>query len=73
MAAYIAPAGSVERADNGFAAEASTLQLAPGQFPEAIILGEDVFTRRRLNRNGEGELTSVEYQNGWRILTVWND
>jgi hypothetical protein len=65
--------GCIERADNGYTAEASDLGLPVGVFPDHLIVpGLGAFTRAESIR-GDGEITDVLYTSNGVVLTVWND
>jgi hypothetical protein len=69
--------GCIERADGvaQYVAEASSLGLLVGGWPEAIhVPGLDTFRRGEMVRDREGEVTHVRYTGtSWAVLTVWND
>jgi hypothetical protein len=58
-----------------FVAEASTLGMPVGSFPEVIRYGAyGAFRMPKKNINNEGELESIEYKNAsGEILLILND
>ena len=64
----------------GFMAEASSLGLRPGEWPQALPVRKDVgnglpFARPKARLNADGEIVSVAYVQdlGCLTLTVFND
>lgn len=53
--------------------EASELGLKPGQFPPFLTLDGVALTRALINRDREGDITSVVYENPNVELEVLND
>lgn len=54
-------------------AEASELGLAPGQWPETVMVEGLSFRRAEARTDREGDLLSVDYISGTYVVTIVND